>query len=941
MRVRLFLLPAVLLAGVLPGAAPGHGVTPHLVKDINPVPVAQGSSPREYATLGALAIFAADDGESGREIWRSDGTVAGTFQLADACPGECSGHLEVVARTGRSLFFRAFGRGFGPLDLWVTDGSRAGTVRLAGPLLLPESPRRSAWIASQGLLYFAADNLVNGMELWRSDGTAAGTFQVTDLRPGVGGSEPDELTEAGGRLFFRADRGEEPALWTSDGTAEGTRLVRQTGPALLRAVGRTLFFVAPVAAQLDGLWTSDGTPGGTSALRTFASTPAAPAFLDVTVLGDRLLFVAFDPVNGAELWASNGTRGGTRPLSRFAPGSPFLPLDNATVRLLPEASFGGRMVFRADDGVHGVEPWVTDGTVRGTRLLHDVCPGPCSGAAATDGAGIARLAAGERLFFSGDNGERGAELWATDGTEAGTRLVRDLCRGSCGSSPAVLNVGEGELFLLALNGQSVPQLWRSDGTSKGTVRLTSFQTQAALAGGATGAFLGDVFLFSAGDDHGQELWATDGTPQGTRLFLDINREDLGGSFPTAFRSASDRGFFFAQDGIHGSELWASDGTEAGTVLVDELFPGGEPAAPPEIRSSAESAGRLFFVARLPGESGFSLWRSAGTPGSTSRLTPESLRVLTLEPLRAIGAQVFFVAADADHGEELWTSDGTAEGTRMLADLEPGLQQGSQPRSLTVFGGRLYFTASVGEGGRELWRSDGTPGGTVLVKDVDPRPGRGSEPQNLTGHAGRLYFSAADEEHGLELWSTDGTAAGTVLTAELTPGPDGFFMTHLISAGSRLFLSGGPADFTKQGLYVSDGTAAGTRRINPVLIQIDAREIATPAVFNGRLLFASTGDQVLWASDGTEEGTDPLLNADGMEICEPESYRVLAGQLYFTTAQEGGLYQTDGTPPGTSRILELSAPAEAASFELVPAGPRLLFRKWDRLTGSELWALEAE
>ncbi|HET9225724.1 MAG TPA: ELWxxDGT repeat protein, partial [Thermoanaerobaculia bacterium] len=259
-------LPALALL-----AAPAPALSPFLVKDINTVPFAQGSSPRGYAEAGGLAFFAADDGESGLELWRSDGTAAGTFQVADACPGDCSSRPVVVARAGGSVFFQAFGRGFGPVDLWVTDGSPAGTVRLAGPFLRPDSGR-SLWIAGQGVLYFAANDLVHGMELWRSDGTPAGTYQVADLRPGAGGSEPAELTEAGGRLFFTADDGAHgPALWTSDGTAGGTELVADPlpgsathrGPSLLRAAGRKLFFVAPVSRRRDALWASDGTAGGT------------------------------------------------------------------------------------------------------------------------------------------------------------------------------------------------------------------------------------------------------------------------------------------------------------------------------------------------------------------------------------------------------------------------------------------------------------------------------------------------------------------------------------------------------------------------------------------------------------------------------------------------------------------------------------------------------
>lgn len=941
-----------LLALGLLGATPVVGLTPHLVKDINTVPVPQGSAPQGFARAGGLAFFTADDGDGGAELWRTDGTVAGTFQVVDACPGECSGRPVVVAETGQSVFFQAFPReGFGAVDLWVTDGSPAGTVRLGGPFLLPDTGRRSLWLAGQDVLYFAANDLVDGVELWRSDGTPAGTFQVADLRPGFAGSEPAELTELGGRLFFRADDGERgPALWTSDGTAEGTRLVRDPlagtaahlGPDLLRTVGGTLFFAAPSTRRRAGLWKSDGTARGTSLVIDFAVTPGSPAVLDVTALGNRALFVAFEPGRGQELWASNGTQAGTVPLTRFRPAAPFRGLGDGDTRLLPEMPLGNRMVFRADDGQHGVEPWVTDGTRGGTRLLVDLCPGLCTGADSTDDAGIARFAAGDLLLFSGDDGVRGRELWATDGTAAGTRLVRDLCRGTCSSTPQDPEAGAGEVFFLAQNPAGVPQLWRSDGTSRGTVRLTGSPSFFALAGPLTGIALGDAFFFSAADAaHGRELWVSEGTVQTTRPFLDLNREDFGGSFPSELRGGPGKVWFFADDGVNGFELWASDGTEDGTLLVHEFFPGELPVGrAPNVEGAVESDGSLFFVVHLL-EQNFSLWRSEGTPGSTVRLSPPELQIVVSEPLRAIGDRVFFVGSDAQ-GEELWTSDGTPEGTRQVADLAPG-SEGSEPRSLTVLGNRLFFTADVEATGRELWRSDGTSAGTVLVKDIDPRPGRGSAPELLATHGGRLYFPADDAEHGRELWTSDGTEAGTRLAVEITPGPDGVFMTHLVSTGEHLFFSGGPASRVLQGLWVSDGTPAGTRQLSQKLLHIDTRPIGAPGAFDGDLYFASDGDEVLWRSDGTEEGTGPLLNSDGLEIDEPEAFQAFAGHMYFTTGQNAVLYQSDGTQAGTFIVKQLAAPfesaEEAASFELVVVGGRLLFRAWDPTTGSELWALE--
>src|SRR5262245_62031164 len=82
-----------------------------------------------------------------------------------------------------------------------------------------------------GTLFFAADDGVNGQELWKSDGTAAGTIMVKDIRPGANGSFPENLTAVGNTLFFAADDGVNGTeLWKSDGTAAGTILVKDINP---------------------------------------------------------------------------------------------------------------------------------------------------------------------------------------------------------------------------------------------------------------------------------------------------------------------------------------------------------------------------------------------------------------------------------------------------------------------------------------------------------------------------------------------------------------------------------------------------------------------------------------------------------------------------------------------------------------------------------------
>ena len=140
-------------------------------------------------------------------------------------------------------------------------------------------------------------------------------------------------------------------------------------------------------------------------------------------------------------------------------------------------------------------------------------------------------------------------------------------------------------------------------------------------------------------------------------------------------------------------------------------------------------------------------------------------------LTNVNGTLFFTANDGTTGDELWKSDGTAAGTVLVKDINPGTG-GSSPVYLTNVNGTLFFAANDGTHGIELWKSDGTAAGTVLVKDIRPGVPAAPTPTNLTNVNGTLFFAANDGTTGVELWKSDGTAAGTVLVKDINPGADG-------------------------------------------------------------------------------------------------------------------------------------------------------------------------
>jgi len=247
-------------------------------------------------------------------------------------------------------------------------------------------------------------------------------------------------------------------------------------------------------------------------------------------------------------------------------------------------------------------------------------------------------------------------------------------------------------------------LWRSDGTAAGTVRVKDVPVSDELT-----AINGTLFFMGFDYQHGYEPWKSDGTTAGTVLVKDIGVGTVG-SYPKGFTGVGGT-VYFAADGGEGEELWKTDGTAAGTVLVKDIrkgaFPLGGGPAGSFPRELTELNGRLYFTA----DNGDS--------------------------------------AKNANGRELWTSDGTPKGTRMVKDIFPG-KSSSAPAFLTNINGRLYFTATDGVHGVELWQSDGTAAGTVMVKDINPRAAS-SDPSHLVAMNNTLYFSADDGVHGRELW----------------------------------------------------------------------------------------------------------------------------------------------------------------------------------------------
>lgn len=433
--------PPAYVAQAPPPASPSDPGT-GLVVDLGPGRVV--TDPMPLADVDGVAYFNVVPGFGALpELWRSDGTPAGTRSLG------LRGVSEVVAAEGQH-FLVIDG------DLWRAGPDDEDLTRLAD---LPWPVGSVVTLDDRALFHASADHRCcpSDSELWLSDGTIDGTRRVADINPGPDGSDPHRLTVVGDEVWFAADDGTHGVeLWRSDGTADGTRLVEDSVPGgspedphdpdavdysshpdRITPAGDRAFYRSRHTPRSGRLWVSDGTAEGTHEVTDRSGRTWYPE--SMVALGDRVLWSAVDG-----LWISDGTPAGTRRVSSAGASGPN---ERITLVVVGETAF-----FPWTDR-NGTELWRTDGTPGGTTQVVDlVAP---TGSSSADGGPVLGLTpAGSLLYFLARDGTKpGWVLWSSDGSATGTRRVDDLDTTAPAETPTALTEVGGELFFV-LDGES-------------------------------------------------------------------------------------------------------------------------------------------------------------------------------------------------------------------------------------------------------------------------------------------------------------------------------------------------------------------------------------------------------------------------------------------------------------------------------------------------------
>lgn len=886
-----------------------------------------GEGPEKLAAFQGQLYFDGFAAAAGRELWRSNGTVPGTVQVADInALGSASSGLSSLTVLNNTLFFTAT-NGTQSRELWKTDGTGPGTVLVkdiepgggAGfPAFL-----NAEFKVMNNRLFFPAYTGEKGTELWVSDGTEAGTALVRDIATETLSSTPAHLTvmspqgETGPFLYFAAaNDGDGIELWRSNGSAGNAEMLKNinaagdSAPSQLTVVGSTLFFTADDGSG-EELHSSNGRVGTNNTLRVADIVPGAgsstPRNLTALVgTTSRLIFTAYDAavdgVLGLYVSTTNASNLGNTP-TRF---KAFAAGDTASHFTQVGTGASARLYFL----LNGSQLWRTDGTALGTELVRNF-------RSANASASPSSLAvANTQAFFAADDGVNGRELWITNGTSAGTSLVKDIAGGTAGSAPESLTFSGGKMFFSADPDGSNRELWMSNGSEAGTAVVTT-QTgpnpedvAEIHPGGASLPTdltdLNGVLYFSATNStSGREPWRTDGTPAGTWMIKASPSAEIA---PGGSPSNPDQFLSYRED-----VLFVAN-TATGRNIVKVTPTGVDPIGyPAGVSGSTAPRGlvvlgtgsdaRVYFAATVTSGigGGRELWKTDGlTAERVKDINPGgdafSRDLDTPNDLVVVGNTFYFAATNGTQGVELWKSRGTDATTLLVRDIAAGTA-GSSPEDLTEAGGKLFFTADNGSNGRELWVSNGSSGGTFMVKDIVA--GSGSPGiRDLRNIGGVLCFSADDGINGRELWISDGTAAGTVIINDLT----------------GLQASSNAANFTPfqgQLLYTAaDATYGDELRLAFIGadIQVEQPEgvelvsgLAEPGVDFGTLDFGQSSTLVFTVRNngsGALTGVKPVIsgvNAAEFTLVTPKAATTVGGGGTTTfglkfTPKEGGVRQ---------------------------------------------------
>jgi ELWxxDGT repeat protein len=953
-----------------------------------------GSQPQQLTSLPDGVVYwtsSSFDG-SGAGIWKSDGSAAGTVQIAEPC-GTGGGWprypTTLLAADARKSYFAIGCSGDPSTRPWRTDGTRLGTYpvgptgrdvrtatlfhdRLAFATLSPEglvelwlegeaqaspeaitpaggfgSSKDPVFLANldDRIVLLLSDSIADGIEIWSTDGTAGGAHRV-ERREDLARFEAAAATSDRVVFLTRRDLGAgsgRAGAFATDGLLPAVALIA-TSPQLDFSVGAgiaklddELVIAGTSGDGISRYWTTRGTPETTSSLAEFEpfqiyfAEPAAAA-ASVQRLGASYFFPGSAHRGyGTSLWLSDGTAASAHEVVDPCADSPRYVSEPWVRRV------GDRVVFPGC-GADGYDLWQSDGSAGGSSSLGRTCASDCGRIA------FEPTTAGDELFFATSDSRQEIRLWSVAASPLRLAL-RSAALARIESTALGLDLARAPAAVLfaADDGRRGTELWRTPGILSPSELALNVATDRNGIAGLRGATVGDSFVSSFAEPRLSDypIVANTFDPDSQLLVATSPRfacSNFYDNAPPELLALGSRILIF-ESLCSSFDLSSWDpSTGDWTRLL------GSEGAHPELAISSFWPVDDRMLLMVYGSSVRELWLTDGTPEGT-----------TAEYSIGAYGSVNFVRRVGDRwlvGLTGWPYGGPSKVVAFDLDFASSLDlaflnalQFGVGGSGTELADRLLLFS--GSESLTLTATDGTPGGTRAIRQFPAETFLNASPF-LLAHRALFFLWPGDAG---ELWSSDGTTAGTERLARFEV-EDGWAFGD--RAGG-FALAGGVAVFrgwsAEEGfeLWRTDGTPEGTRRVKDL---IDGAESSRPDAFRqlgSRAIFlasAADGTLELWSTDGTSHGTQSLLRgaaSDRDPWGDPAgTYFVAGGRLYF--GYDDGvhgveLWSSDGSAAGTHFEADLN-PGLGSSrpSDYVVSGNDLVFLADDGIHGAVPWRL---
>lgn len=425
--------------------------------------------------------------------------------------------------------------------------------------------------------------------------------------------------------------------FASSGTTQGDAISSNDVIAKLR---QFVPFTANITGGERVTLATDGTSDGTVTLKDFSETP--DTILTTINYNKKWLMNVQTTDYGYTLVTTDGTESGTYLVNTH--------YKNLYPRNFTE--FKGRVFFTGTSPIYGRELWVTEGTEETTRLVKDLEPGYIAEGQPYNGSPNNFSVINDKLIFTAYSRNYGTELWVSDGTDAGTYMYKDLNPGFYGSEYNNFYAFNDKVFFTANF-----DLYTTDGTANGTSLFSVINGPSDV----TGYIQLENSLVIRGrlnGYHSSALWLSDGTTQGTtyiNTLTDNNRiNEMQVLGDTLYYTAG--GDLFSYNVENGAKKFTSEFTHSNLTIVNNTL---------YFQGTSKEGSALFTLKD----------NHITTVYTPDNLNPE-LQV-SFSDLTALNDSLLFIANDSIHGREIWVSDGTQDGTKILVDLMPG-EQSSYP-----------------------------------------------------------------------------------------------------------------------------------------------------------------------------------------------------------------------------------------------------------------------